>query len=85
MLAATSALSPVLHQAWHANANASRAAVAYPAMVAAVCFTLAGAFFTGSSSIAVTWDDYLIKAIAYLFAIALWALGFVMEYAVFFS
>jgi hypothetical protein len=85
MLAAGSAWSPALHQFWHAAADSGRTPVAYAATVAVVCFSLAGASFAGSSPVANTWDDYLIKVIAHFFAIALWALALVMEYAVFFS
>ena len=50
-----------------------------------MCFSLAVAFFTSAPIIAYTWDDHLTKAIAHVFASALWALGFVMEYAIFFN
>ena len=84
-LAATALASPALHHVWHAAASSAGAHSSLPAFVAATCFSLAVAFFTSAPINACTWDDHLTKAIAHVFAFALWALGFVMVCAVYFN
>jgi hypothetical protein len=84
-LAATALASPALHHVWHTAASSASAHSSFPAFVAASCFSLAVAFFTSAPISACSWDDHLTRAIAHVFAFALWALGFVMVYAVFFN
>ena len=83
LLAALSALLPGIWMAWLTAGTATRPAALFAALTASVFPLIAGAFFTDSSFIASTLDDYLVKGIAHLFGFALWAAGLGTELAIF--